>query len=365
MRRILFANPFGIGDVLFSTPLVRLVKETYPEAYIGYVCNRRTAPILQHNRRIDRVFIMEKDEYRALWERSPWACLKALGRFFHEIRQQHFDVLFDLSLNDRFSLLAMWFIPTRVGFNYKGRGRFLTKRLTITAYQDKNVVEYYMDLARFVGLRPRVYPTEFQAPEPAHAWARERFHRAGLSNAAPIIGLIPGSGASWGGAAWMRRWLESYYAATGDLCAERLQARTVLFGGPGDEHICRRVAAAMRHRSVNLCGQGDLVQFAAMLRRCAVVIGHDGGPMHIAVSQEVPTVAVYGPVDERVYGPYPPNPQRHRVLVYDPGCRPCYQRFHMPLCPIGRQCLSHITPERVTQAVEELLRTYAHCPVLQ
>jgi len=67
-----------------------------------------------------------------------------------------------------------------------------------------------------------------------------------------------------------------------------------------------------------------------------------------------PPVSVFGPVDEQVYGPYPRN-GRHRVIAYDPGCRPCYQRFHLPPCPIDRECLRRVTAEQVAAAAEELL----------
>ncbi|MBI3319037.1 MAG: glycosyltransferase family 9 protein, partial [Candidatus Omnitrophica bacterium] len=48
-HRILIVNPFGIGDVLFSTPLVRAIRRAFPPAHVAYLCNRRTEEILRRN----------------------------------------------------------------------------------------------------------------------------------------------------------------------------------------------------------------------------------------------------------------------------------------------------------------------------
>ena len=127
-KRILIVNPFGIGDVLFTTPMVRGLREAYPDATLGYLCNRRVDELVRTNVHLDLIFIFEKDEYRTLWRRSKKECLRMFFRFLKEIRSQRFDVLMDLSLGWHYSFLG-WLlgIPTRIGFNYRRRGRFLTK----------------------------------------------------------------------------------------------------------------------------------------------------------------------------------------------------------------------------------------------
>ena len=72
-KNILIINPFGIGDVLFSTPLVSAIKEKYPDSSISYICNLKTYDILITNPSINEVFVFERDEYRNLWKRSKIA----------------------------------------------------------------------------------------------------------------------------------------------------------------------------------------------------------------------------------------------------------------------------------------------------
>ena len=112
----------------------------------------------------------------------------------------------------------------------------------------------------------------------------------------------------------------------------------------------------MRHRPVDLSGQTNLGQFVSLLARLNLVICNDGGPLHLAVSQGVKTVSIFGPVDPRVYGPYPAEPDRHRVILNEElRCRPCYHQFRLPPCPYERACLTSISVDDVLEACEAML----------
>ncbi|MDD5506334.1 MAG: glycosyltransferase family 9 protein, partial [Candidatus Omnitrophica bacterium] len=78
------------------------------------------------------------------------------------------------------------------------------------------------------------------------------------------------------------------------------------------------------------------------------------GPMHIAVAAGTESVALFGPVDERVYGPFSPAPG-HVVVKKDTACRPCYKNFKLPDCNFGRECLNSITTDEVFKEVLNLL----------
>ena len=75
-KKILIVNPFGIGDVLFSVPLLKAIKKKYPSSVITYVCNKRTEGILKNNPNISNMYVFEKDDYRAIWKESKIKCLK-------------------------------------------------------------------------------------------------------------------------------------------------------------------------------------------------------------------------------------------------------------------------------------------------
>ena len=69
-KKILIINTFGIGDVLFTTPLIANLKEHFPDSSISYLANRRTVSLLENHENIDQVYIYERDEYNVLYKKS-------------------------------------------------------------------------------------------------------------------------------------------------------------------------------------------------------------------------------------------------------------------------------------------------------
>jgi lipopolysaccharide heptosyltransferase II len=355
-ERILIVNPFGIGDVLFTTPLVRALRRAFPESRIGYLCNRRTERILLTNPHLDELFIYEKDEVVRLWKSSWRQGLRHVLGLLRQLRRARFDIVVDLSLGERYSLvMKLAGVPRRVGFDYHRRGRFLTERLPIDGYHDAHVVHYYRRLLRFLGITLVDDALELHLSDADEAWAEQWVRRQRFDDGAPLIGIVPAGGVSWGVDAPFRRWSLEGFAAVGDALSEAHGARIILFGEAVDAPLCKTVAERMRYPVVDLSGQTTLGQFVSLLGRLRLVICNDGGPLHLAVSQRVRTVSIFGPVDPVVYGPYPNDRSHHVVCREGLPCRPCYHRFKLPPCPYERACLTTVEPGEVIGACAALL----------
>lgn len=355
--KILIVNPFGIGDVIFSTPLVGILKDRYRDCYIGYICNKRAHEVVRNNPNLDRIFVYEKDDYRACWNNSKIDCIRRIGSFLRTIKKERFDILIDLSLGYQMSLLMKCIgIKRRLGFNYRHRGRFLTDRVDIDGFDGKHVIEHYLDVLKLLGISPRpdeAKPRIYLDPNDI-GWAASFLTSSGVRNGDALLGVIPGCGASWGGDARYRQWGRENFAVLAGKLIERRKAKIMLMGDKREEGICRDVQAAIGHEVINNCGKTSAGQFMALLARCAVVITNDGGPLHIAAALGVRTVSIFGPVDDIVYGPYP-NKGDHVVLCKkDLSCRPCYRRFKYYKCE-NRVCLDMIKPDDVLEAVERIL----------
>lgn len=341
---ILVVNPYGIGDVLHTTPLLCSLRKNFPHAYIAALLGSRTYDILRYNRDVDEIFTFDKGRFdRENKLRGIATILELVGK----LKGKKFGLLIDLSNAPEYAFFAEFFlgIPRRIGFNHRGRGRFLTDKLPLVGFSEKHVVEYYLDIARRLGLQLADCELKLETGDGDKKWASDFLKINGIKEKDKLIAIVPGGGASWGANALYRHWPAENFAKVADGLLQRFEAKILLLGDDSEKNICDKVSEEMSAPAINACGKTSLLQFAALLANCRLAIANDGGPLHIAVSQGVATIAVFGPVDVTVYGQYPPS-ERHVVCTAPLGCRPCYKNFKLPPCQ-RKECLSMVTPDEV------------------
>lgn len=357
-KKILIVNSFGIGDVIFSTPLIEILKKHFPKIFIGYVCNKRVSGVLATNPCIDKIFVYEKDSFRDAWKESKITFVKKMLSFLSTIKNEKFGISIDLSLGYQYSMfLKLIGIKRRIGFNYRNRGKFLTDKINIDGFDKKHVVDYYLDMMRLLNIdvnkyeiRPRVY-----ADGKSKKRADEVLRENKVNDKDLLIGLMAGCGASWGMDAKYRRWDKKKFADLADELIARHGAKIILLGNKKETEICKDVQASMKNDVINYCGKTSIGEFIALISKCSLIITNDGGPLHMAVGLGVPAVAIFGPVDEKVYGPYPSDNKHVVISKKNLACRPCYVKFKYKRCE-DRRCLDLITVEEVLKAAEEILK---------
>ncbi len=352
MKKVLIVNPFGIGDVLFSTPLMAAIKAKFPSASISYIGNARTIAFLKNDPRLDKVFSYERDEFFMVYRKSPWQFFLKWKRFVHDIRAQGFDTAYDLSNGSPVGLALMLAgIPRRIGFDYKGRGRWLTHKVPLKGYEGRHVVEYILDLFDTSRLDGTLAMQLFVSVVDEQ-WVQDFMKSHALQEKGFVI-LFPGGGASWGKGAGLKRWPAEGYVKLAEKIIERSKCPIILMGDKNEESLCQGIAARLNGTVIVLAGQTDVLQSAALMPQAKCVVVNDGGPLHIAVASGARTVSVFGPVDPLVYGPYPLD-QKHRVVTKGLACQPCYRNFRMSRC--GHQCcLKDLTVDEVFGTVKEFL----------
>ncbi len=353
-KKILIINIFGIGDVLFTTPMISNIKKYIPDVSIGYVCNKRAADALKNNPKIDKIFVYEKDDFVHLLKKSKWQWAKRCLSFFREIKSEGFDLAVDISLN-KYSSFLLWIlgIKNRIGFNYKNRSPFLTKKINLIGYEKKHVVEHYLDLLSCLEIPQTEKNIEYYISNEDMDWADQYLKDNNFLDGEKIVAIVPGGGASWGKAADYKRWSFENYSKLADKIVEKTHYKIILLSGPSEQELCRSVAQKMKSQSLNVCGKTTLGQFAALLKKSCFAVVNDGGPLHVAVGLNVPTVSIFGPVDDVVYGPYPRG--NHIVVSKTIACRPCYRRFRVANCT-HHDCLKTLDVDKVFKQIEELIK---------
>ncbi len=345
MKKILIINPYGIGDVLFTTPVISNLRRAYPQATIAYLANTRTADFLRSNPDIRQVFVYDRDEFVGHYQKY--------FELFNSIKRQAFDVVFDFSINSSFGFLCFACgIKKRIGFDYRGRGLFLTDKMPLQGYEDKHVIEYYLDLLHPVQVPIVERSMTLHVPLKDIQWAQGWIAQQAIDPSKPLIAVVPGGGQSWGKAAGHKRWAASKYADLVDKIIENFDAAVILLGDSKEKELCREVAA-LAHFPLHIAvGQTSVFGMAALFKQCRLSIVNDGGPLHVAVAVGAQTVSIFGSVDPQVYGPYP---SANHITVYkDLPCQPCYRRFRKAYCA-HISCLRDLSVDEVYRKVGRLL----------
>ncbi len=159
----------------------------------------------------------------------------------------------------------------------------------------------------------------------------------------PLIGIHPGA---TGGAA--KRWIPEHYAEVADRLASAHRGRVVLLGGPGELNLTREIRSRIQAPVIDLAAKTSLVELMGALAALSVLVTNDSGPMHLAAALGTPTVAIFGPTDERETAPMGRN---SRVLRRHVDCSPCLLKD----CPTDHRCMTEVGVEEVLAAATPLL----------
>jgi ADP-heptose:LPS heptosyltransferase len=166
--------------------------------------------------------------------------------------------------------------------------------------------------------------------------------------ARPVVCIHPGAGNV------MKQWPEADFIALVALLLDRHPVNVLLIGGPDEAATVaaleREIAAPERLGSV--AGRLALGELPGLLARCALFIGNDSGPKHIAAALGVPTVGIHsGTVDPAEWGPLGPDAV---AIARGMSCAPCYLNREQD-CPRALACLHGIDPGAVYRLCRPVL----------
>ncbi len=358
MERFLVINPFGIGDCLFTTPVIENIKIAYPGSIIGYWCNERVEGVIANNPHINKIFTLSRGDLKRIYRQSWVKGTHSLLSLYSRIKRERFDTSLDYSLDHRYSLVAKFAgIKRRIGFNYKNRGIFLTRKVDLTGYRDKHVVEYYLDLLRLINITPKKFSLQLKVRGCDKTIAEKILADYGINDKSLLIGIAPGAGASWGIDASLKHWPSEHFADLADRLINDYGAKIFILGDASERPIAEEIIKAMHNKAIDLVGKTKLSELIAIIDNLEILIANDGGPLHIAVALNKKTVSFFGPVDPKVYGPYPSDEKLHIVLRRNLECSPCYRDFRLAKCLKNKDCLEKIDIKQALESVKNLLST--------
>ncbi|MEW6510803.1 MAG: lipopolysaccharide heptosyltransferase II [Bacteroidota bacterium] len=345
LHKTLIIRLSSVGDVVLSSPLVRALRGRFPSCQIDYCVKSAYADLVRHSPHLSHVI-----------EFPDHGGLADLLRLRSRIASAGYDLIIDIHDSIRSRLLCAGSRRV-VRVNKRKFARMLLVRFKVDVYDRfggaPGVAERYLETVRPFGVLNDRKGLDLFIPGEARASVDSLLAEEHLLKGTPCIGICPS--AKHGNKMWPA---ERFAAAAGAL-ASQLGAAILLFGGETDRARCDHIALLIQReftgpQVINLAGWSSLIETAAALERCRVVLTNDTGLMHIAAARGVKLVAMFGPTVRR-FGFFPPEATSRVVEQQNLSCRPC-THIGLPRCPKRHfRCMKDTSVETVVAAAAGLL----------
>lgn len=291
--RILIVRLSAIGDVIHGVPVLTALREARPDAFIAWVVEGRSGDLLQGHPALDELIRVPRG-----WLKSP----SEVWRLRQRMHRLKFDTSIDLQCLTKSAIAArLSGAPRRIG---KGGsdGRELSRWFhnELVACGGTHVIEHYLDLLKPLGIEsPRV---RFELPEHDDDadMADAALRTYGLS-AGGFVLMNPGAG--WPSKIWPA---ERYGELARRLAKSHGLASFAVWGVPSEQPLAEQIVATSDSHAI-LAPPTSMTELSALCRRCALFVGSDTGPMHLAVAVGAPTISLHGPSRADWCGAYGPE----------------------------------------------------------
>jgi heptosyltransferase-2 len=340
-KRILIVRTDKIGDVVLSTPVIKVLRDEYPDAYIAMMVSPYAKDIVEGNPYLDDVIIYDKNGKHKSWRRSI--------KFVGSLKKKRFDLALILHPTNRAHLVTFFAgIPRRIGYDSKC-GFLLTDRIKhAKQFGERHELEYNLDLVRYLGIEPREKNLFIPFKTESEKHIDQLLETAGINKSEKILAIHPGASCP------SKIWPQERFAQVADRLIKKYGFKAFVLGGPKDLSLAQNLVEHMRTPAINLAGKTSISQLASILRRCELFISNDSGPMHIAVAAGTPVIAIFGR-SQKGLSPkrWGPLGKRDKILHKPVGCLECLAHN----CKKEFACLKAISAEDVLGAADAILKT--------
>jgi len=334
--RILIIRLSAIGDVVVTTPVSRVLRERFQDAYIAWIVEPKAKDVLAGNPFLDEVIV---------WDRPKGAMSAAAMLDIHRVlKPRQFDWAVDFQGLLRSGLLARLSGAGNIVGNL-GAKEYADLLYTVRVPRsetDRSSRQRCLDLLRPLGVESADRRMVMNVNDVERAAARRVLSEAGVPPGQPYVCFVPAT--TW----TQKHWLEESWSRLAGRLAAQVGLTPVIMGGPADAPLAERIRRHAPVECVVAAGKTSLKEAAALLEGARLAVAVDTALMHIAVAVGTPTVALCGASWWPGFADYPGF-----ALLREPmACSPCLRH---PSCNARFDCMRALTPERVAAAAEGLL----------
>lgn len=330
--RILIIHTAFIGDIVLSTPLIKKIKDTYPDSDITYVTTPSGEAILKNNPHLNNIIVYDK--------RGEHKGISGVWQLGKRLRYENFNMVITPHRYLRSSILS-WLSrsPIRKGYDIASGSCLFTEKIKYD--RTKHEVE---KLLSFVAPENKkryeieLYPGEKEKMKGDNLW------KENLLEDKKVVVLAPGS--KW----FTKQWPVEYFNKLAENLKKLSNARLIVVGGKDEINL-----PIEKENIIDMRGKTSLLELADILSRADVVVTNDSSPIHIASAFKKPRIfALFGPTIEK-FGFFPWSLNSKVFQVDGLKCRPCGIHGGKS-CPEKHfKCMRDILPEEVFIEIKEYL----------
>lgn len=278
-KRILLIRPDRVGDVILTTPLIKGIKETFPDCHLTLMINPKTKPLLENNPNIDKI-ILDDSEGDNKGRKEFWNQVRLL-------RKENFTTgLMPLPRERHAWMMFFALIPERIGVG-KILYEILTGMKTVpkTYIPLRHEADYIYDLGRKIGVIDIPLIPELFLSEKEKQSAKLQLQEIGIDISKPIIGLNPISGGS------VPNWTLKNYI---ELAKRLNESNQVLFILPNANPQLQNELANKKNIFYI---SPNLKELVAICNQLSVLFSSSTGTSHIASALKIKTITLYCPLN--------------------------------------------------------------------
>lgn len=342
-----------MGDILQSTPLLMGLKESYPNCHITYIANEPYADVCHGIPFIDDLITFSMEGYQARLLSGAVSLIEEyrfLEGFISRINERNYDVLINLTPSRICAILSSLIDAKEViGLTVDSEGhrvikdkwmRYLSTSVFNRGVNPFNLVDMYLRMGMVSCRNKSLY---LVLPKEVVQKTGDLLAGEGISKNDVLVAFQPGASKEH------KMWGTGQFAELARRLIEGCGVKVVVLGSKGEKKLGEEIKRVGGDGVINLTGRTSIMELAAILKRCSILVTNDSGTMHIgaAVGTRVVELSL-GAAYFRETGPYG---EGHIVIESKIPCHPCSFQVECK----EMVCREYINTECVYEVADMLL----------
>ncbi|MVN89767.1 glycosyltransferase family 9 protein [Mucilaginibacter aquatilis] len=312
--KILVIRFSSMGDIIYTTPVVRCLKEQIPGAEVHFLTKPAFRYIYDNNPYVDKLLLLKPD----------------LSDTIKDIKAEKYDILVDLHSNLRTRIIKIRTGIKAYTYDKQRLRKWLSLKFNLKLVPPVHLVDRYLKAVAPLGISNDGKPINYYIKK---EYSLQNLlpptHQAGY-----IVFVI--------GATHNTKRMPNHKVV--QIC-QNINQPVILLGGNDVKGNGNEIAASAGSHVINLCGATTLDESVFLVSKARCLLGFDTGLTHIAEAFDIPIASIWGSTVPELLGVQPYKVSKALVAGVDLPCRPC-SKFGQEKCPLGHfKCMHEISNE--------------------